>query len=143
MLQAVPGKVWLTETGGIVKFVLPDGRTLFPYSERRANVAISRLFRLAKQYRSRIGRMYVYNWRQDAFDNRFDAGLLKANGNAAAELPHAEALARHSLVRRLEAARARQSSISGWRARRCSPRVSRTQRRSSELAILKRPSSSF
>jgi hypothetical protein len=80
LLQTVPGKVWLTETGGIVKFVLPDGRTLFPYSERRANVAISRLFRLAKQYRSRIARLYVYNWRQDSFDNRFDAGLLKANG---------------------------------------------------------------
>ena len=80
MLQAVPGEFWLTETGGIVKFVLPDGRTLFPYSERRANVAMSRLFRLAKQYRSRIGRLYVYNWRQDSFDNRFDAGLLKANG---------------------------------------------------------------
>jgi hypothetical protein len=24
--------------------------------------------------------MYVYHWRQDAFANRFDAGLLKANG---------------------------------------------------------------
>ena len=80
LLDAVPGKVWLTETGGIVKFILPDGRTLFPYSERRANVAIGRLFRLAKQYRSRIERMYVYHWRQDAFANRFDAGLLRANG---------------------------------------------------------------
>ena len=80
LLRTVPGKVWLTETGGIVKFVLPDGRTLFPYSEQRANAAIGRLFRLARQYRSRIERVYVYNWRQDAFDNRFDAGLLKANG---------------------------------------------------------------
>jgi hypothetical protein len=80
LLASVPGKVWLTETGGIVKFVLPDGRKLFPYSESRANAAIGRLFRLAKQYRSRIERLYVYHWRQDAFQNRFDAGLLKANG---------------------------------------------------------------
>jgi hypothetical protein len=81
LLRTVPGKVWLTETGGIVRFVLPDGRTLFPYSERRANVAIGRVLRLARQYRSRIQRLYVYHWRQDSFDNRFDAGLLNRNGD--------------------------------------------------------------
>ena len=81
LLRTVRGKVWLTETGGIVRFILPDGRTLFPYSERRANVAIGRVLRLAKQYRSRIGRLYVYHWQQDAFGNRFDAGLLDNTGN--------------------------------------------------------------
>jgi hypothetical protein len=80
LLKTVPGKVWLTETGGIVRFVLPDGRTLFPYSERRANVAIGRVLRLARQYRNRIQRLYVYHWRQDSFDNHFDAGLLNRNG---------------------------------------------------------------
>jgi len=80
MLDAVPGKIWLTETGGIVKFVLPNGHTLFPYSEKRANVAIGRLFNLAKKFRSRIQRLYVYHWRQDAFANRFDAGLLNSKG---------------------------------------------------------------
>ena len=29
LLKAVKGEVWLTETGGIVKFVLPNGHTLF------------------------------------------------------------------------------------------------------------------
>jgi hypothetical protein len=81
LLRTVPGKVWLTETGGIVRFVLPDGRTLFPYSERRANVALGRVLRLARQYRSRIQRLYVYHWRQDSFDNRFDAGLLNRDGD--------------------------------------------------------------
>jgi hypothetical protein len=80
LLSAVRGRVWLTETGGIVKFVLPDGRTLFPHSERRANRAMGRLFRLAKRYRSRIDRLYIYHWRQSAFANRFDAGLLRASG---------------------------------------------------------------
>jgi hypothetical protein len=80
LLKIVPGKVWLTETGGIVRFVLPDGRTLFPYSERRANVALGRVLRLARQYRNRIQRLYVYHWRQDSFDNRFDAGLLNRHG---------------------------------------------------------------
>ena len=80
LLRTVPGKVWLTETGGIVKFVLPDGRSLFPYSERRANTALGRVLRLARAYRSRIERLYVYHWRQDSFDNRFDAGLLSKDG---------------------------------------------------------------
>jgi hypothetical protein len=81
LLDTVPGRVWLTETGGIVKFVLPDGRTLFPQSEKRANTAIGRLFRLAKQYRRRIERLYVYHWRQAEPDSRFDAGLLRADGS--------------------------------------------------------------
>jgi hypothetical protein len=81
LVRTVPGKIWLTETGGIVKFVLPDGKTLFPYSLRRANVALGRVLRLARQYRSRIARLYVYHWRQDSFANRFDAGLLDKNGN--------------------------------------------------------------
>jgi hypothetical protein len=80
LLRTVRGSIWLTETGGIVSFVLPDGRRLFPYSEKRANVALGRVLRLAKQYRGRIARLYVYHWQQDAFANRFDAGLLNKNG---------------------------------------------------------------
>ena len=52
-MKAVKGKVWLTETGGIVQFVLPDGRTLFKKSESRANSATKRMFKLAKEHRSR------------------------------------------------------------------------------------------
>ena len=80
LLKTVRGKVWLTETGGIVSFVLPNGKTLFPYDEARANVAIDRVLRFARKYSSRIERLYVYHWRQDAFDNRFDAGLLNKDG---------------------------------------------------------------
>ena len=126
LLKTVRGKVWLTETGGIVRFVLPDGRTLFPYSERRANVAIGRVLRLAKAYRSRIERLYVYHWRQDAFDNRFDAGLLGKDGTPRASY--------YTLKRWLDDALVH-TVTPGWRVRRCSPSVSRTQRRSSALAI--------
>ena len=80
LLKTVRGQVWLTETGGIVKFVLPDGRALFPYSETRASAALGRVMRLAKLFRGRIGRLYVYHWRQDGFDNRFDSGLLSKDG---------------------------------------------------------------
>jgi len=82
LLKVVKGQVWLTETGGIVKFVLPSGGTLFPFSESRANKATKRMFSLAKKYRSRIKRLYIYNWQQPALDNRFDAGLIRLNGTA-------------------------------------------------------------
>jgi hypothetical protein len=80
LLDAVKGAVWLTETGGIVKFVLPDGRTLFRKSESRANRATKRMFYLAKRYRSRIKRLYIYHWKQSSQDNRFDAGLVRLDG---------------------------------------------------------------
>jgi hypothetical protein len=85
LLKAVKGKVWLTETGGIVRFVLPGGKTLFKKSERRANQATKRMFTLAKQYRSRIKRLYVYHWRAPVYSNengRFDAGLIRNDGTA-------------------------------------------------------------
>jgi hypothetical protein len=82
LLKAVKGQVWLTETGGIVKFVLPNGHTLFKKSERRANAATKRMFALAKRYRSRITRLYIYHWKQSSSDNRFDAGLIRASGTA-------------------------------------------------------------
>ena len=80
LLKVVRGEVWLTETGGIVKFVLPDRRTLFPNSTRRANTAVKRMFSLAKRYRGRIKRLYIYHWKQPAGSNRFDAGLVDNKG---------------------------------------------------------------
>jgi hypothetical protein len=81
LVKTVPGKIWLTETGGIVKLVLPDGHTLFPYSEKRANVALGRLLRLARANRRRVQRLYVYHWRQDLYGmNRFDSALIRDDG---------------------------------------------------------------
>ena len=82
LLKAVRGPVWLTETGGIVKFVLPSGATLFPYSEMRADRATLRMFELARRYRGRIKRLYIYHWKQSGTDNRFDAGLVRRTGAA-------------------------------------------------------------
>jgi hypothetical protein len=85
LLKAVKGDIWLTETGGIVKFVLPNGQTLFPYDEARANRATKRMFALASRYRSRIKRLYIYHWQQpdpNNAANRFDAGLIRFNGAA-------------------------------------------------------------
>lgn len=74
------GEVWLTETGGIVTFKLDGGGTLFPTSERRADSATKRMFRLAKSNRRRIKRLYIYHWRAPSAGARFDAGLLRNDG---------------------------------------------------------------
>jgi len=73
-LAAVPGDVWLTETGGIFRF----GRA-FPASQRRQARAIDWTLRLAGRER-RVQRVYLYNWTGAPADARFDAGLVDAEG---------------------------------------------------------------
>jgi hypothetical protein len=81
MLATVPGQVWLTETGGIVKF---EG---FPFSTRRAANRTKWMFKLANRYdsrglglRSKITQLYVHKWFGEAKGARFDAGLMSAAG---------------------------------------------------------------
>ncbi|HEV3072753.1 MAG TPA: hypothetical protein VGY76_15145 [Solirubrobacteraceae bacterium] len=73
VLAAVPGTVWLTETGGIVKFggAFPNVRGS---GLRRAASAISYMFSLAGS-NSRITRLYIYDWSGGSAFTRFDAGL--------------------------------------------------------------------
>jgi hypothetical protein len=78
MLRLVPGRVWLTETGGVVKF--GAGRE-FPYSESRAANRTRWMFRLAKRYRARIKRLYIYKWYGEHPGARFDAGLVGPDGS--------------------------------------------------------------
>jgi hypothetical protein len=73
ILAAVPGQVWLTETGGIVQF----GST-FPNKRgaglTRASKALAYMFRLASS-NSRIKRLYIFQWSGATGSVRFDAGL--------------------------------------------------------------------
>jgi len=84
MLSTVRGEVWLTETGGIVRFA---GSRLRKYSPKRAAARTKYMFKLAKKYsrhragmRSKITQLYVYTWFGEARGARFDAGLVNANG---------------------------------------------------------------
>jgi hypothetical protein len=79
-LRMVKGKVWITETGGIVAFRQANGRVRFGYSERRASSALRRTFGIARKHRGRIKRLYIYQWAIDFSGNRFDAGLVRADG---------------------------------------------------------------
>ena len=84
LLKLVPGEVWLTETGGIVSF---DAARGFNPSESAASRAISYMFSLANRfdtrrrgYKSRITRLYPYEFRTKLTDARFDAGLISPEG---------------------------------------------------------------
>jgi hypothetical protein len=73
VLAAVPGQVWLTETGGIVKFggAFPN---VHGAGLRRAASSLSFMFSLAGSS-SRITRLYIYDWSGGTAATRFDAGL--------------------------------------------------------------------
>jgi hypothetical protein len=83
MLRTVPGEVWLTETGGIVK-LLPS----FKRSPSRAAARTKGMFRLVNRYdtrrrgmRSKITRLFVYTWFGEERSARFDAGLVNPDGS--------------------------------------------------------------
>jgi plastocyanin len=80
LLQTVKGTIWLTETGGVVRFVTQSGRVALPKSESRAAKAMDYMFRLAEQNAARIKRIYVYQWKVNNPFDRFDAGVVRPNG---------------------------------------------------------------
>jgi hypothetical protein len=82
VLRTVPGEVWMTETGGILQFE-PN----FPRSESRAASRASYMFSLASTYskrrsgyRSKITRLYYYQYTGADPSARFDAGLVNPDG---------------------------------------------------------------
>src|SRR4051812_4616958 len=69
------GQVWLTETGGIVKF-----GTSFPYDPARAAKALGCMFTIAKSNK-RIKRLYIYNFTPAQPEGQFDSGLINLDGS--------------------------------------------------------------
>jgi hypothetical protein len=80
LLQTVKGTVWLTETGGVVRFVTQKGKVALPKSESRARRAMEYMFRLAEANAKRIKRIYVYQWKVNNPFDRFDAGVVRPDG---------------------------------------------------------------
>jgi hypothetical protein len=73
LLKMVPGDVWLTETGGIVRF------GTLAHDEARAADSIRWLYAMTAD-RPRVARMYLYHW-QGSRDNDFDGGLIGPDGS--------------------------------------------------------------
>lgn len=80
MLKAVPGDIWMTETGAIVRFTTAKGVVALRESEPRAAKSMRFLFRKLVPSSKRIKRVYIYNWGSDP-KNRFDAGLVRPDGS--------------------------------------------------------------
>jgi hypothetical protein len=80
VLKVIRGRLWLTETGGIVQF-----GSQFPNKNgsglKRAQKAIQFMFRIAAS-NPRIDRLYVYSWTGGLDQTRFDAGLTNPDGSA-------------------------------------------------------------
>lgn len=76
LVRALGGQVWLTETGGIVKFggAFPNrnGSGL-----TRAANALKHMFAVAGS-EPQIKRLYIYDWTGGVGSTRFDAGLMNA-----------------------------------------------------------------
>lgn len=80
VLGAVPGEIWLTETGGLVRYASPTGSTTFPYDEDRAARAEAFLLSIADAHPDRITRLYHYEWRSGGATDYFDSALERQDG---------------------------------------------------------------
>jgi hypothetical protein len=76
MLKAVPGEIWLTETGGLVQLAERLER-----DEQRAARATAFMLKLARST-PRVTRLYLYNWTGSDARARFDSGLIAPDGTA-------------------------------------------------------------
>jgi hypothetical protein len=79
LLRAVRGQVWLTETGGIVRFMTTYRGG--PKGEQRAARALRQTFRIAASS-PRIKRVYLYHWDAERRFKTWDSGFVAANGRA-------------------------------------------------------------
>jgi hypothetical protein len=77
ILAVVPGDVWLTETGGIVKFggAFPN---VHGSGLARATKALNFMFAIAAKYK-RIKRLYIYQWTGGTASTIFDSGLTDSH----------------------------------------------------------------
>ncbi|HEV2999233.1 MAG TPA: hypothetical protein VGW75_00735 [Solirubrobacteraceae bacterium] len=82
-LRRVRGKVWITETGGVVYRAKYGGQDPFPVGARRAGRVTRYLLRMARRTR-RIARVYLYHWNVDRPRPQWDSGLLDWAGRGRA-----------------------------------------------------------
>jgi hypothetical protein len=77
LAKALGGQVWLTETGGLVKFE-PSFPNRHGAGLTRAAKVLKFMFALAGSV-PQIKRLYVYDWSGGTSSTRFDAGLTNVN----------------------------------------------------------------
>ncbi len=81
LLRHTKGRLWFTETGGIVRRYI-DGRRRRGYNRRNAVRATKRVFKLAR-LSPRVRRVYFYHWiAPDERRPRWDSAFVTPNGRA-------------------------------------------------------------
>lgn len=79
-VRLLPGKIWLTETGGLYRFQPQNARQSFRPDLRRQRRAMAAVFKQAQRYRKKVARVYLYHWFAAPEWNRWDSGVLDAGG---------------------------------------------------------------
>ena len=80
LLATVPGEVWFTEVGGLVRRRAPGEKPIGPQSPQHAARVTAWLFRLA-ELSPRIRRLYLYQWNGERGRNvNWDSGLISPKG---------------------------------------------------------------
>ncbi len=78
--KVLPGKIWLTETAGLFRFQPQNARQSFRPDLARQKRAVQAIFAQASHYRSKIDRVYLYQWFAPPPTNRWDSAILDAHG---------------------------------------------------------------
>jgi hypothetical protein len=79
LLKAVKGKVWFTETGGVVRRRNGSSVKYTGESLTHAAKAIDYIFNKLAKLSSRVQRVYVFHW-DGGKNERWDSALISANG---------------------------------------------------------------
>lgn len=80
LVKLLPGKLWITETGGLFRFQPQGSRQTFRPDLRRQKRAMAALFKQADHYRRKIDRVYLYQWFASSAANRWDSAILDVHG---------------------------------------------------------------
>jgi hypothetical protein len=81
LMRLVPGKIWLTETGGLHRFQPQNARQTFRPDLRRQARATEAVYKQANRFRSKVTRVYLYHFFGAVSWNRWDSGVLDVHGN--------------------------------------------------------------
>jgi hypothetical protein len=91
LLRLVKGRVWITETGGVVRRKHYRNRISFPESAEYAAKVTRYVLRMADR-EPRIRRVYLYQWNADSLTQAWDSGIIDPFG---LKRPSYAVLARH------------------------------------------------
>ena len=80
MLKAVKGRVWITETGGLVYRKHYRAQIAFPESAPHAAQVTRFLFKFADT-QPRLRRIYLYQWNANSLLQTWDSGLIDSFNN--------------------------------------------------------------